>query len=107
MPAPKNSNAPVVPLFTSNLANPTFIAPGCKIALFMAMMALIDPGDEVLYPDPGFPGYSSITLGLGGIPVGFELSERNRLQPDPDEIASKITKRTKAIITNSPCNPTG
>src|SRR6266699_7214051 len=83
------------------------IAPGCKIALFMAMMALIDPGDEVLYPDPGFPGYSSITLGLGGIPVGFELSERKRLQPDPDEIASKITKRTKAIITNSPCNPTG
>jgi len=83
------------------------IAPGCKIALFMAMMALIDPGDEVLYPDPGFPGYSSITLGLGGIPVGFELSERNRLQPDPDEIASKITKRTKAIITNSPGNPTG
>ena len=41
------------------------IAPGCKIALFMAMMALIDPGDEVLYPDPGFPGYPSITLGLG------------------------------------------
>ena len=45
------------------------IAPGCKIALFMAMMALIDPGDEVLYPDPGFPGYASITLGLGGVPV--------------------------------------
>ena len=42
------------------------IAPGCKLALFMAMMALIDPGDEVLYPDPGFPGYESITLGLGG-----------------------------------------
>ena len=63
------------------------IAPGCKIVLFMAMMALIDPGDEVLYPDPGFPGYSSITLGLGGIPVPFELSARNHLQPDPDEIA--------------------
>src|SRR5271170_6650084 len=43
------------------------IAPGCKIALFMAMMALIDPGDEVLYPDPGFPGYPSITLGMGGV----------------------------------------
>src|SRR2546426_4242415 len=49
--------------------NNVVIAPGCKIALFMAMMALLDPGDEVLYPDPGFPGYSSITLGLGGIPV--------------------------------------
>src|SRR6266550_1000261 len=66
------------------------IAPGCKIALFMAMMALVDPGDEVLYPDPGFPGYESMTLGLGGIPVPFVLSERNHLQPDPDEIYARI-----------------
>lgn len=87
--------------------NSVVIAPGCKIALFMAMMALLDPGDEVLYPDPGFPGYSSITLGLGGIPVPFELSERKHLQPDPDEIAAKITPRTKVLITNSPGNPTG
>jgi aspartate/methionine/tyrosine aminotransferase len=83
------------------------IAPGCKIALFMAMMALVDPGDEVLYPDPGFPGYESMTLGLGGIPMPFVLSERNHLQPDPDEIAAKITPRTKILITNSPGNPTG
>ncbi len=83
------------------------IAPGCKLALFMALMAIIDPGDEVLYPDPGFPGYGSITLGLGGVPVAFELSERNHLQPDPDEIARKITPRTKVLITNSPGNPTG
>jgi aspartate aminotransferase len=83
------------------------IAPGCKIALFMAMMALIDPGDEVLYPDPGFPGYASITLGLGGIAVPFELSERNHFQPDPDEVAAKITPRSKILITNSPGNPTG
>lgn len=83
------------------------IAPGCKIALFMALMALVDPGDEVLYPDPGFPGYSSIVLGLAGVPVPFELSDRNHLQPDPDEIAAKITARTKIVITNSPGNPTG
>ena len=83
------------------------IAPGCKIALFLAMMALIDPGDEVLYPDPGFPGYASITLGLGGVPVPFELSEHNCFQPDPEEIASKITSRSKILITNSPGNPTG
>jgi len=83
------------------------IAPGCKIALFMAMMALVEPGDEVLYPDPGFPGYGSITLGLGGVPVPFELPERNKLQPDPDEVAAKITPRTKVLITNSPGNPTG
>jgi aspartate aminotransferase len=83
------------------------IAPGCKIALFMAMMALIEPGDEVLYPDPGFPGYGSITLGLGGVPVPFELAERNQLQPDPDEVASKISPHTEILITNSPSNPTG
>jgi aspartate aminotransferase len=83
------------------------IAPGCKISLFLAMMALIDPGDEVLYPDPGFPGYASITLGLGGVPVPFELSEHNCFQPDPEEIASKITSRSKILITNSPGNPTG
>ena len=83
------------------------IAPGCKIALFMAMMALLEPGDEVLYPDPGFPGYASITLGLGGSPIGFSLSEKSDLQPDPDEVAAKITSRTKILITNSPGNPTG
>ena len=88
-------------------ANNIVIAPGCKIALFMAMVALIDPGDEVLYPDPGFPGYPSIALGLGGIPVPFSLSERNHFQPDTDEIAAKITPRTKILITNSPGNPTG
>jgi len=89
------------------LADYIVIAPGCKIALFMAMMALIDPGDEVLYPDPGFPGYPSITLGLGGVPVPFELSAHNHLQPDPDELAAKITPRSKILITNSPGNPTG
>src|SRR3981081_3827347 len=78
------------------------IAPGCKIALFMAMMALLEPGDEVLYPDPGFPAYPSITLGLGAVPVPFELSERNALQPDPDEIASKISPRTRMLLTKSP-----
>ena len=83
------------------------IAPGCKLVLFMALMALIDPGDEVLYPDPGFPGYASITLGFAGVPVPFELAEKNNLQPDPDEIAAKISKRTRILITNSPSNPTG
>jgi aspartate aminotransferase len=83
------------------------LAPGCKIGLFLAMMALLEPGDEVLYPDPGFPGYPSITLGLGAVPVPFELSARNQLQPDPGEIASKITPRTRMLLTNSPGNPTG
>lgn len=83
------------------------IAPGCKAALFFAMMALLEPGDEVLYPDPGFPGYPSITLGLGAVPVSFALSARNHFQPDLAEISSKITRRTRMLITNSPGNPTG
>lgn len=83
------------------------LAPGCKLALFLAMMALLEPGDEVLYPDPGFPGYASITLGLGAVPVPFTLSARNHFQPDPAEVASKITPRTRMLLTNSPGNPTG
>jgi aspartate/methionine/tyrosine aminotransferase len=83
------------------------IAPGCKTALFFAMMALLEPGDEVLYPDPGFPGYASIALGLGAVPVPFELSSRNHFQPDLEEISAKITRRTRMLITNSPSNPTG
>ena len=83
------------------------VAPGCKIALFQSMMALVEPGDEVLYPDPGFPAYSSISLGLDAVPVAYTLAARNHLQPDPDEVASKITARTRMLITNSPGNPTG
>jgi aspartate/methionine/tyrosine aminotransferase len=83
------------------------VAPGCKLSLFFAMMTILEPGDEVLWPDPGFPGYPSITRAFGGIPVSFGLEEKSNLQPDPDEIAAKITPRTKAILLNSPCNPTG
>lgn len=88
-------------------ADQIVIAPGCKIALFFALMALVEPGDEVLYPEPGFPAYPSITRGLGGVPVAFELSEQRGLQPDPAQIAARITPRTKVLITNSPGNPTG
>src|SRR5271168_1530286 len=83
------------------------VAPGCKMALSLAMMALIEPGDEVLYPDPGFPIYPSFTRGLGAKPVAFGLEEKNRFQPDIAEIAGKITPRTRVLIFNSPNNPTG
>jgi aspartate aminotransferase len=83
------------------------IAPGCKAALFFAMLALLEPGDEVLYPDPGFPGYPSIARGLDAVPVAFELSSQNNFQPDVAEIAGKISRRTRMLITNSPGNPTG
>ena len=83
------------------------VAPGCKMALSLAMMALIEPGDEVLYPDPSFPIYPSFTRGLGATAVPFGLEEKNQFQPDLDEIAAKITPRTSVIIFNSPNNPTG
>jgi aspartate aminotransferase len=88
-------------------AEQVIVAPGCKMALAMAMMALIEPGDEVLYPDPGFPIYPSFTRGLGAKAVPFALVEKNRFQPDVKEIAGKITPRTTVLIFNSPNNPTG
>jgi aspartate/methionine/tyrosine aminotransferase len=83
------------------------IAPGCKMALSLAMMALIEPGNEVLYPDPGFPIYPSFVRGLGAKPVPFFLEEKNEFQPDLREITAKISPRTTALIFNSPNNPTG
>jgi aspartate aminotransferase len=83
------------------------VAPGCKMALSLAMMALIEPGDEVLYPDPGFPIYPSFTRGLGAKAVPFALREENKFQPDLGEIAAKITPQTRVLIFNSPNNPTG
>ncbi len=88
-------------------AEQVLVAPGCKMALSLAMMALIEPGAEVLYPDPGFPIYPSFTRGLGATAVAFGLEEKNNFQPDMDEIARKITPRTSVIIFNSPNNPTG
>jgi aspartate/methionine/tyrosine aminotransferase len=83
------------------------VAPGCKMALSLAMMALIERGDEVLYPDPGFPIYPSFTRGLEGTAVPFFLLEENKFQPNIGEIAEKISQRTKVLIFNSPNNPTG
>src|SRR5262249_714315 len=83
------------------------VAPGCKLSLFLALMAILEPGDEVLWPDPGFPGYPSITRGFGGIAVAFGRDEKKKLEPDAEESGAKITTRNKAILLNSPCNPTG
>lgn len=83
------------------------VAPGCKMALSLAMMAVIEPGDEVLYPDPGFPIYPSLTKGLGAKPVPFALRERQGFQPDLNEIKQKTTNKTRVLMFNSPGNPTG
>ncbi|HUL35313.1 MAG TPA: pyridoxal phosphate-dependent aminotransferase [Candidatus Eisenbacteria bacterium] len=83
------------------------VAPGCKMALSLTMMALIEPGDEVLYPDPSFPIYPSFTRGLGAKAVAYSLREENEFQPDLSEIAAKITPKARVLIFNSPNNPTG
>jgi aspartate/methionine/tyrosine aminotransferase len=71
------------------------------------MMALIEPGDEVIYPDPSFPIYPSFTRGLGAKAVSYALREENKFQPGLKEIASKITSKSRVLIFNSPNNPTG
>ena len=88
-------------------AEQVLVAPGCKMALALAMMALIEPGDEVLYPDPSFPIYPSFTRGLGAKAVPYALREENKFQPDLAEIEAKITPKTRILIFNSPNNPTG
>ena len=76
-------------------------------ALFCALMAIIDPGDEILIPDPGWPNYESIVILAGGIPVRYELPASTGFIPDPEKLRTQITSRTKAILLNTPANPTG
>jgi aspartate aminotransferase len=91
----------------STTSESIFVGPGCKMILSLVAMALIEPGDAVLYPDPGFPIYRSIIRMLGGIPTPYDLKQSNGFQPDTVEIAAKITPQTKLLILNSPANPTG
>ena len=83
------------------------VTPGAKPVMFYALLALIDQGDEVIYPDPGFPIYESMTRYAGGTPVPLRLSEDKDFRFDPDELRALVTPRTKMIILNSPHNPTG
>ena len=75
--------------------------------MFFAIMALVDPGDEVLYPDPGFPIYESMVRFVGATAVPMPLREERRFRFDPDEFRSLVTSKTRLIIVNSPHNPTG
>jgi aspartate/methionine/tyrosine aminotransferase len=75
--------------------------------MFFTILALCGEGDEVIYPDPGFPMYESIASFAGATPVPYALREANRFRPDPEELASLVTERTKLLILNSPHNPCG
>jgi len=80
---------------------------GAVGGLSSALMALVDPGDEVLIPDPGWPNYNSMVLMTGAKVVKYPLYSKNGFIPDPCDIDKLINNRTKAIIVNTPSNPCG
>jgi aspartate aminotransferase len=83
------------------------VTPGAKPIMFYAMLALINEGDEVIYPNPGFPIYESMARYVGGVAVPAPLREANDFRMDVAEVASLVTDKTRMIVTNSPHNPTG
>jgi aspartate/methionine/tyrosine aminotransferase len=83
------------------------ITPGLKPGIFFSMLAIVNPGDEVIYPDPGYPTYGSVTSFIGAKRVLIPLLEENEFRMNPDDIHNKMTEKTKLIVVNSPQNPTG
>jgi aspartate aminotransferase len=83
------------------------VTPGAKPIIFFSILALVEPGDEVMYPNPGFPIYESMINFVGAKPVPMPLKEENDFRIDNEDTVNKISKKTKMIILNSPENPTG
>lgn len=83
------------------------ITPGAKPIMFFALLALAEAGDEVIYPDPGFPIYASVVRFSGGTPVPLPLLEGKGFSFDVQELERLVTRRTRLLILNSPQNPTG
>jgi len=83
------------------------VTPGAKPIIFYTLLALAEAGDEVIYPDPGFPIYESMIDFVGAKAVPAPLREENDFRIDVDELCRKVTPRTRLIILNSPENPTG
>ena len=83
------------------------VVPGGKPIMFFSMMAVVEPGDEVIYPNPGFPIYESVINFLGATPVPMPLVESRGFSFDLDTFESKLSAATKMVVLNSPANPTG
>lgn len=88
-------------------ASQVIVTPGAKPIMFFTILALAEEGDEVIYPDPGFPIYRSMIDFVGAKAVPLELREERDFGIDLEELRSKITPRTTLLILNSPHNPTG
>jgi len=83
------------------------VTPGAKPIMSFVMLALVDEGDEVIYPNPGYPIYESMINFTGGTPVPIPLKEELNFRLDVEELSQKITPKTRLIVLNSPHNPTG
>ena len=83
------------------------VTPGANYIIYLAISTLVNPGEEVIIPDPGVPTYTSAANFIGAKPVYVPLYEKNSFQLSPDDLEKKITDKTKLIIINSPANPTG
>lgn len=83
------------------------VTPSAKTALFTALAAVVEPGDEVMYPDPGFPAYKILIEFFGGKAVPIPMVEERHFSFDMNVFRKKLNKKTRAIILNSPSNPTG
>jgi aspartate aminotransferase len=83
------------------------VAPGAKPFLFFGVLATCDPGDEVIYPNPGFPIYESVIRFAGATPVPLPIVEERGFAFSADDLAERLSPRTKLVILNSPANPTG
>ena len=92
---------------TSVNGNEVCIVPGGKPVMFYALLALAEAGDEVIFPDPGFPIYESMIRFAGAKAVGCPIRESNGFALDPQDVISRLTEKTKLVILNSPANPTG
>jgi len=88
-------------------ADSVIVTPGGKPVMFFTIMALVEQGVEVIYPNPGFPIYESMINYMGGTPVPMQLNEETGYNADIDNLRSLITSRTKLLIVNSPNNPCG
>jgi aspartate aminotransferase len=83
------------------------VTPGAKPILFFVVLALVDPGDEVVCPNPGFPIYESLVRYIGALPVPIRFLEERGFEMDVDQLVSRITNKTRLVILNAPHNPTG
>ena len=83
------------------------ITPGANVIIYLAVKCLVNPGEEVIVPDPGFPTYYSVLKFCDIFPVRVPLKEENKFRMNPEDVRKAITPKTKLIIINSPNNPTG